>query len=129
MYIDRVANRQARMELCRRTPGRRALAGATKGLTSKIRDARNTVKVVDALVHSALKDDAVLLASWNNIKRLGGSRTKAAETPVTQPVATADSHRGIRAKVPAIHGERTAPGTTLKPEDRNHPTSNASGGT
>lgn len=56
--------------LTQRTESRSYRLGATKGLKTKLSAARKTVAVLDAFVQTALKDDAVLLARWDSIKRV-----------------------------------------------------------
>jgi hypothetical protein len=44
--------------------------GATQGLKTSLSAGRRVVHVLDAFVKSALKDDPVLLANWNLVKRV-----------------------------------------------------------
>lgn len=59
--------------------------GATTGLSQMIREGRNVVHVLDALITTALQNDPVLLANWKTIAR---TRTKRA---VTSPSVAAPS--------------------------------------
>jgi hypothetical protein len=63
--------------------------GATKGLKARLSEGRKCVRVLDALVQSALADDDALLANWNRIKRvrLVASRPASRSAPDSTPAA------------------------------------------
>jgi hypothetical protein len=80
----------------KRKLSRVAVGGATKGLKTTLSSARKTVHALDALVKSALKDDASLLAAWNVAKRVEKvsgapsvlTQATSAPTQVAAPVAS-----------------------------------------
>ena len=66
------------------TASRAARRGATNGLQASLARGRQVVRILDALVSRALKDDPALLASWKNVKRvvyLPARRSPAASNP------------------------------------------------
>jgi hypothetical protein len=65
--------------------GRRT--GATRGLTAKLAAGRKIVRVLDAFVKSALRDDPAMLANWNAVKRVKrvGPRAPLGPAPATVP--------------------------------------------
>ena len=57
--------------------------GVTSGLGAKLKEARVIVRAVDAIVRSVLKDDPILLATWESASRVQQSRPSvAAPAPV-----------------------------------------------
>jgi hypothetical protein len=48
--------------------------GATAGLSTQLRKARQTVHILDSFVRIALTDDPALLATWNSIRTVPRSR-------------------------------------------------------
>ena len=68
------------------------MRGATEGLSTRLREARLAVSILDALVRVALADDPALLTNWNRIKSVQRSRVRTAwaDTPSAwTPVAAA----------------------------------------
>ena len=73
--------------------------GATQGLRFQEQEGRSVLKVLDALVHRALRGNEALLATWQGVRairrRPGRPTTPSTtqitptETPATTPVATA----------------------------------------
>jgi hypothetical protein len=61
-----------------RTQSRGSRQGATKGLKNAMLMASKTVRVLDAFVRRALKDDPALLASWDAVRRPPSKTGKAA---------------------------------------------------
>jgi hypothetical protein len=53
-----------------RTTSRGKRRGATDGLKARLTEGRKVVHILDALVKSALKNDAPLLGNWNLVKRV-----------------------------------------------------------
>jgi hypothetical protein len=78
-----------------RLQSRGRLSGATKGLTEKLAAGRKAVRVLNALMKSALKDDPALLANWRVVKRVrkpavrpvGGTTIPPAPAPAPAPAA------------------------------------------
>jgi hypothetical protein len=68
-----------------RNQNRGKRGGATTGLKQKLGRARRIVHVLDAFIQTALKDDQVLLSSWNIVKRVRRNTNRPA-TPATPPV-------------------------------------------
>jgi hypothetical protein len=68
-----------------RNQNRGKRGGATTGLKQKLGRARRIVHVLDAFIQTALKDDQVLLSSWNIVKRVRRN-TNRPTTPTTPPV-------------------------------------------
>jgi hypothetical protein len=70
-FIAQLRNAAAamRVPIDERTRSRAARGGATEGLSKEVQNARRTVRMLDALVSVALKDDPALLRSWNMVKR------------------------------------------------------------
>lgn len=61
---------------------------ATNGLKSLLSAGRRVVHVIDAMAKSALRDDPVLLAAWNRVKRVelvGGGGQPATSPPSAPP--------------------------------------------
>ena len=57
--------------------------GMTSGLGAKLKEARVIVRAVDAFVRSVLRDDPILLATWESASRVQQPRTSvAAPAPV-----------------------------------------------
>ena len=54
--------------------------GATDGMKEQIIAARHSLRVVDAFVRTALKDEPTLLSNWNKVKRVTNRRVRS--TPV-----------------------------------------------
>jgi hypothetical protein len=72
-----------------RSQSRGRRTGATSGLKEKLSAGRKIVKVLDAFVTSALKDDLSLLANWKVVKRVQRVTGRVAPTaPTTPPGAT-----------------------------------------
>jgi hypothetical protein len=76
-----------------RNQNRGKRGGATTGLKEKLGRARRIVHVLDAFVQTALKDDSVLLSSWNIVKRVRRNSNRPANpatsaTPPATPPAT-----------------------------------------
>jgi hypothetical protein len=71
-----------------RNQNRGKRGGATTGLKQKLGRARRIVHVLDAFIQTALKDDQVLLSSWNIVKRVrrNTNRPTTPTTPTTPPV-------------------------------------------
>jgi len=67
-----------------RNQNRGKRGGATTGLKQKLGRARRIVHVLDAFVQTALKDDQVLLSSWNIVKRVRRNTNRPA-TPAAPP--------------------------------------------
>lgn len=65
------------------TASRAARRGATSGLRASLARGRQVVRILDAVVSRALKDDPALLAGWKNVKRVvkPSARRSAAPTP------------------------------------------------
>ena len=57
--------------------------GATRGLKARLSAGRKLVRVLDAFVQTALKDDPALLANWNIIKRVNLVARRPQSTPAT----------------------------------------------
>jgi hypothetical protein len=66
-----------------RAQSRGKRSGATKGLKSQLASGRKIVRILDAFVKSALKDDPALLANWNAVKRVRKFTGCAAATALT----------------------------------------------
>lgn len=76
------------------TASRAARRGATSGLRASLVRGRQVVRILDALVSKALKDDPALLAGWKNVKRVvhpPGRRAVAAAATGSAPVAAGAS--------------------------------------
>ena len=58
---------------------------ATKGLKAKLTAGRKIVHILDTYVKSTLKDDPILLAGWNTVKRVQRTGTRTAATPTAAP--------------------------------------------
>jgi len=75
-----------------RAQHRGKVGGATEGLKTKLSRGRHLVKVLDAFVQSAAKDNPVLLANWNIVKRVqltgGRHSTTKPLTPTPTPTQT-----------------------------------------
>ena len=77
-----------------RNQNRGKRGGATTGLKQKLGRARRIVHVLDAFIQTALKDDQVLLSSWNIVKRVRRNTNRPATpaappaTPPTAPPST-----------------------------------------
>jgi hypothetical protein len=71
--------------LTQRTDSRRFRVGATAGLRTKLSEGRKIVDALDAFVQRALKDDLVLLAEWNSIRRVQGVPISRADAPAGNP--------------------------------------------
>jgi hypothetical protein len=86
-----------------RSQKRGARRGATTGLKTTLSKGRKIVGVLDAFVHTALKDDPSLLSNWNGIKRVsittGGKQTSAADAPAT-PASTPSTPAPASAPAP-----------------------------
>jgi len=67
-----------------RNQNRGKRGGATTGLKQKLGRARRIVHVLDAFIQTALKDDQVLLSSWNIVKRVRRNTNRPA-TPAAPP--------------------------------------------
>ena len=66
--------------------------GATSGLKAKLVIARRTVRVLDAFVRTALKDDTTLLSNWKTVTHVTKSRVRTvAAAPVTPTAAPASA--------------------------------------
>ena len=76
-----------------RNQNRGKRGGATTGLKQKLGRARRIVHVLDAFIQTALKDDQVLLSSWNIVKRVRRNTNRPATqaTPPATPPATTSS--------------------------------------
>lgn len=65
----------------KRTKGK--TSGATTGVSTRLREARQSVHILDSLVRVELAGQPVLLKDWNDSKRLPRARTSsAAATPI-----------------------------------------------
>jgi hypothetical protein len=106
-----VASNKDRMQ----SRGKRS--GATQGLKSRLVEGRRIVNVLDALVTTTLKDDPVLLGSWNTVKRVqksGGGRTPAAVTSGgTQAPAPAPTPGSTGSTLGSIPTPQAAPVSAL----------------
>ena len=64
-------------------------SGATGGLSSALRVARQRLDIVDSLVQVALAGDNALLTNWNRVKRIIRTRSRSStDTTQATPVAT-----------------------------------------
>lgn len=76
-----------------RTTSQNHRVGATKGLKVKLTEGRKVVDIIDAFVQTVLKDDPILRAQWNSIRRVqlvrgGRPVSQAAPAPApSQPTA------------------------------------------
>jgi hypothetical protein len=68
--------------------------GATAGLRTSLSHGRKLVHVLDALVQSALADDAALRAGWNSAKRV--RLVSVRHAPPSATTASEDSHGSTR---------------------------------
>lgn len=84
-----------------RVQNRGKWSGATKGMKTTLAGARKLVKVIDALVASALVDDPALLANWKRVKRVRKVAAHPADTP-TPPVAIPPNANVPTAALPAL---------------------------
>ena len=85
-----------------RTKSRGIRRGATQGVDELIRAALNTVRILDAFVRSALRNDPALLANWTLVRR-----------PPTKPGKPAGS--GSEPTPPAPSSPAAPPPPPLKP--------------
>ena len=103
-FLDQFQEGVTKLEesVSEREKSRTLRMGATKGLLFQEQEGRSVLKVLDALVHRALRGNAALLGTWDGARaihrRSGGPATTtstatqplAAEAPAsTSPVATA----------------------------------------
>ena len=84
-----------------RKQSRGTARGATVGLTTQLTTARRIVKVIDAFVRTALKDNAPLLATWNSVKHATKTRVTSVSAPVVAMPASANPTPALPAAVPA----------------------------
>jgi hypothetical protein len=59
--------------------------GATKGLTSHEQDGRSVLKVLDALVRRALRDNATALGQWEGARAIRRIPVTSTATPTPAP--------------------------------------------
>jgi len=93
-----------------RNQNRGKRGGATTGLRQKLGRARRIVHVLDAFIQTALKDDQVLLSSWNIVKRVrrNTNRSATAANPTVTGPATPPA---TPAATPAATPPATPPAT------------------
>jgi hypothetical protein len=58
---------------------------ATAGVKAKLSAGRHSVRVIDAYVQSALKDDPILLAGWNSVRRVQLTGLRSQGSPAVAP--------------------------------------------
>jgi len=100
-----------------RNQNRGKRGGATTGLKQKLGRARRIVHVLDAFIQTALKDDQVLLSSWNIVKRVRRNTNRPATpgappgTPPTTPPVTPAAPPATPPTVPPSTPPADAPTT------------------
>jgi hypothetical protein len=65
-----------------RSQSRSRRTSATKGLKTTLTAGRQIVHILDAFIQTALKDDPILLAGWNAVKRVQNIGMRSATTTV-----------------------------------------------
>jgi hypothetical protein len=88
--------------------------GATTGLKAKLSTGRKVVRVLDAFVQSALKEDAALRSSWNGAKRVqrvGSGRPAKVTVPTPAPTAAPTAGTASALVTPTVAPVTAAPGS------------------